>query len=1535
MAKEPISWGRDFAMPDQPPLGEPTPTNPLDKTVGPLPFDTVPPSGDATFGGTVVAWPAVPGYEVLGELGRGGMGVVYKARHLALKRLVALKMLLAGDFAGPGALARFRTEAVAVARVQHPNIVQIHEVGDVHGGTRVIPFISLEFVEGGNLAVRLAGGALPAALAAELTETLARAMHHAHQKGVVHRDLKPANVLLTADGQPKVTDFGLAKQMEGSTVRTGSGDVLGTPSYMAPEQAAGQGKQVGPAADVYALGAILYECLTGRPPFREEAPLDTLLQVLETPPVPPSRVNPRVPRDLETICLTCLAKEPGRRYPSALALAQDLERYRAGEAILARRERLPARLWRHVKRRPLLAALAPVVAAALVAAALFGRRAWNEHEAAARDRQITALSQQIESGLDAADWTADNLGRLDERIADLRLLAPEQADAAQERLTNRLAADVRRELEQDHLRPADVSRIREQLGFLAERDAGAVAELRQTFERRLHVWETLFDLSAPFAGAGQVFEADHVTVDQDALVLKASAAAGNDRPVTFPTRVSSDGSVRLEAVFDDGWDTAPEAGLLLNTRLGHTTPVVSVAFAPDGRTLVSGGAARGTEPGEVKLWDPDSGRLLGTWVGPANGGVAAAFTDDGRTVAVALGAKGYVALLDADTLREKGKLSCDGSASVLGGSRDGSILAAGGQKDGIPWVRLWEMRFDRAAEDLMGLAGRVRCLALSPDGQLLAIAHDQKVQLWDLSSRQEKASWETSGAATGLAFSPDGRVLAIADGGIKLWSVVSRTEKPGVPVAHAVRQVAFSPDGVHIALGGDQASLWNLQTGQRRWQTPGRLSVAALAFSADGRRLAAACNEVPGSPSGAVTIWEVDSERKRELGDQRYAFLLQAVPLERPGEMPRTLTLAQARQHGGMARLQILRNGTSLRQQEVKVPAGRCRLRVSREGDRLTLRLDDEAPLECQDLFPLAGGDPGVFAVRAAAATRFRRLRAEHQARPLQPSPLDRGDDLFNRGQLALALAVYQERAAAADRDPEVQYKLGQCLAALDRPREALRVFEPLAVDPDQRWAMLATCQLWLLQMRLQRVAEADRTFESILTRFRLDDIVRQVPDDLRASLLAATAVMGRLNYTGYEPDLVRRSQRSVAVADTLQASVWERMARREWLARAYWRFGDTAAALKVHDELFQLSGGGTARNAIWFMIPADYYWLLRDIGKPGQALQDLDAALYERPGVYRKGLGAQVLCCLILERARIHYALKQWDTAEKDLSEFFRVFEGVPVDQRSYRMDYAREYPCAWMMAGFLREQQGDAAGARAAWKKGCARVWLEQMPPALRERFLRARWTTPEPCLEPLILAALAGELDDDEFQATIGGLRAVLAPDAPLSRMIGVLPMRASIMVNAAKAARTRELLRRYAFLQISFAEYHRVPAIALLAEFLREGALPGGLSAEQEELFWKLSVALVEAYGNGKVTPAQGFQLLLAWKGTTNLLGWGGVAPALSPEVRGPLAYVLGLRYRHVLKQRDDAVPLFRTALAHAPADSPLRRLAQAELDTRKK
>jgi tetratricopeptide (TPR) repeat protein/tRNA A-37 threonylcarbamoyl transferase component Bud32 len=296
---------------------------------------------------------SVPGYEILGELGRGGMGVVYKARHLKLNRVVALKMILAGGHAGPGERVRFLAEAEAVATLQHPHVVSLLEYGEHQG----LPFFTLEFVPGGSLTRRLNGVPQPPRDAARLVEQLARGIHYAHTRGVVHRDLKPANVLLAEDGTPKITDFGLARRGEVGTGLTATGDVLGTPSYMAPEQAGGAAKHAGPAADVYALGAILYECLTGRPPFHAATLAETLLQVVGQEPVPVRQLQPQTPADLVTICHKCLQKEPLKRYASALELAEDCAAFLACKPIRARPVGSLERAWRWCKRSPLVATL--------------------------------------------------------------------------------------------------------------------------------------------------------------------------------------------------------------------------------------------------------------------------------------------------------------------------------------------------------------------------------------------------------------------------------------------------------------------------------------------------------------------------------------------------------------------------------------------------------------------------------------------------------------------------------------------------------------------------------------------------------------------------------------------------------------------------------------------------------------------------------------------------------------------------------------------------------------------------------------------------------------------------------------------------------------------------------------------------------------------------------------------------------------------------------------------------------------------------
>jgi hypothetical protein len=369
--------------------------------------------------------PCVPGYAVLGMLGRGGMGIVYKARQLALNRTVALKMILDADLAAPEHVARFRREAELAARLQHPNIVQVYEVGACGGR----PYLAMEWVEGGTLAVRLDPRGHAPRDAAELVETLARAMHYAHDRGVVHRDLKPANVLLASGGVPKIADFGLAKPLQDTGGQTTTGVVAGTPEYMAPEQALGRKESVSPATDVHALGAILYVLLTGRLPFQGTSVLDILEQVVHAEPVAPRRLRPGLPRDLQTICLKCLEKDPARRYGSAAELAGELRRYLDDEPIRARRAGPLERLAKWARRRPSVAlllgctVLAVVLGFAAVSAALVHAVAgWDQADA--NEREAVRARNEARAGQDAARRQAAEL------LLDRGLALAEQGEVA-------------------------------------------------------------------------------------------------------------------------------------------------------------------------------------------------------------------------------------------------------------------------------------------------------------------------------------------------------------------------------------------------------------------------------------------------------------------------------------------------------------------------------------------------------------------------------------------------------------------------------------------------------------------------------------------------------------------------------------------------------------------------------------------------------------------------------------------------------------------------------------------------------------------------------------------------------------------------------------------------------------------------------------------------------------------------------------------------------------------------------------------------
>jgi WD40 repeat protein/serine/threonine protein kinase len=874
--------------------------------------------------------PDVRGYDLLEVLGHGGMGVVYKARHRGLDRLVALKMLRAGATADSLELARFQAEAEAVARLQHPNIVQIHDVGfwQPTDGSPAVPYLSLEFADGGNLAKRFAAGPMVPRAAAELLETLARAMHHAHQRGILHRDLKPANVLLqTADCRsqiekqalaepksvtcdplsaiPKITDFGLAKKLDTDSEQTRTGAVMGTPSYMAPEQADGRARHASPATDVYALGAILYEALTGRPPFKGTSVLDTLEQVKQLDPVVPRRLQPGVPRDLETICLKCLAKDPGRRYGSADALADDLRRFLDGKTIFARPTPAWEHAWKAVKRRPAVSVLTGLVIVATLIGFLGILAQWrraernaDDHRHAAYDLAINLIQQEI---------YRDDTPRAQDLLESLKPRAGE--------------ADLRG-FEWHYLRHS----CHGEALTLPGRDCAAISPDGQVIaaggeQGVIRIWNAAGAEIGALHGHGAdvtalVFSPDGkllVSTAKDNLVKVWDWQAGREKlhfpdghtgwPLALAT--SLEGSVVASGGKDGAilvWNLATDKKQLeLHSPGGE---VVALAFHPDGRTL-----AAATTAEKVWFWDLDHADARPRGLDHAGVGSerGLAYSPDGRYLASAAGSK-IIRLWNAATLEPV----CDlqghtGSVASLAFAPKGDLLVSGGWDrtirvwdissipESVPqplvlrghrgWVtslsidgsgqlavsagtdrtaRLWNLAAPRAAEVLASGGGKLACLAYSPDGRRLATGGpDKVVRIFDGSKGGCIELTGHPGHVNAVTFSPNGALLAAGDetGVIFVWDVANRRVLQSLRApGQSVTGVAFSPDNRLVASSGWDGivRLWDPASGEEVGALRGHDGAThAVAFSPDGRRLASA------GADRTVRTWDV--ARKAEL----------------------------------------------------------------------------------------------------------------------------------------------------------------------------------------------------------------------------------------------------------------------------------------------------------------------------------------------------------------------------------------------------------------------------------------------------------------------------------------------------------------------------------------------------------------------------------------------------------------------------------------------------------------------------------------------
>lgn len=1476
------------------------------------PNSTRPPSGgnrEFTSGEAAEGQPRIAGYEILGYVAKGGMGVVYKARDKVLGRTVALKMPRPGYVESEQDKVRFFREARAAARLRHANICPLYEVRESEGR----PYICMAFIEGETLKAWAAKERPGPRQVAELVATLSRAVQYAHEQGVVHRDLKPSNVMVeSGSSQPLLMDFGLAKDLSQEEGLTISGEVLGTPAYMAPEQAAGKVHELGPSVDIYSLGAMLYELISGQPPFRGSV-VELLLKVQSEEPRSLRRLMPNIHIDLETICQKAMAKQAADRYPTAAAFADDLDRFAQGEAILARRQSLWQRSRRIFRKYPLAIGLGTT---ALVAVLLLLALT----PALGRNWQLSQLTARLEAELSRPNWSPQNLPELDALAMEIGAFAPEQAADHRRRIASRLDAYVGSYLNPNRGKwsQEDWEGIEFAVRELENRDPEAAQQRQAEADRLRGLPQRVADLRPPWKSFSEILPG--LRLDEKQNVLRVGTPKGDNLiPMLSLANQASEGEFQIEAEFD--LPAQGTVGLVLNAKTMHPS-ITGLAIHPNGETF----ASAGTDGGAIRIWDAASGAELFQLPGHEQGIRSLAYSPDGRwLVSTGFDERAKVWELKgrklAHTLPFVFRNYPGGTAVLLGPpgrfSPDGTRLFVGcadGEQGGE--IRVWSVPGFTPLPALKTASTAVVFLEMpASGGKLFAGTIDGQLYVWDTANGKllRKFSMPVPNL-TSLAVDDAGNRVAAANsmGLIHVFDELGAAQHSLQGFAAGVYSLAFDPHGKGqiLAAGYEDGhvKIWDLSKQQvQRTSSAVDRRCSVLVYAASGGW------GLAGSEAGVIQRLDMTSCAERyRLSSQQYEFRVSHSA------------------DGHWVRLQSRRNGTLLRSVEQSVAAGPIKLAVRRKDELVGMQVNSNPEVIFRDFFPPVSMEGGQWGILLSPESGLKRLLARRRLLAATGSPLERGDSLFNHNELSEALDFFDQQIAIAAGDnavdvrQEAQLKAAFCLLRLNRLEEAETRLQELAAQGSlgKPAGMVALFQIWLLRLQQQRFDDANGLFHKIRVTELPDDILTVIAADTQQQILRSYDASLRKRKLLMEPGMVPRLEAALAVHEFFKVAEDETGDLR-------WRCVEAQRLLGKTDDtiaLEKLAHGLEARlrppaspaeiNVETLDTWSRYAQVCRMMGKAQRAEILYDTQLLDGGGKLRQDVKGQALG-LLLERARLHAFRLQWTDAQRCLDQLLSHPDVSQVPRPLLIKTH--------LLRGFVFRNLAQEQESQAAWREGCQKLNLQvtdmtQIPitDAGLDQFLDA-----------LILGTLGDCLDDAALQQALDKVQGWISSLSGVADVLpSVSPPPATLRL-AWRSPKGQAISEQIARGDLTSGE--RVAGLIklIIGEMMRQGAFSGTPSAPQDDVVWRFCEGGTRAHFQGQMKLTAVIQIGLVWKGAPNLFGWPATVEAVPPAIQPEMAYILA--HRCLSRGRKaDAKQLLELAMKLQAEGLPVHVLAKSEL-----